>query len=87
VGLACSFVELSAELAPLAGLTALLTHAAAAGWGLALVTNAPRPTAALMIKGLGLERWSPLAPRPFPPRPARCNPPSNTRSERLSSAL
>lgn len=54
------FLELvSTDLIPVVGLLPLLRHATTAGWGMALVTNAPRPTTELMIAALGLEEWLP----------------------------
>ncbi len=41
-------------LAPLPGLPRLLAHAEAQGWGMAVVTNAPRANAEAMLAGLGL---------------------------------
>jgi HAD superfamily hydrolase (TIGR01509 family) len=41
-------------LAPLPGLLRLLDHAEALGWGMAVVTNAPRANAEAMLRGLGL---------------------------------
>lgn len=41
-------------LAPLPGLPRLLAHAEARGWGMAVVTNAPRANAEAMLAGLGL---------------------------------
>jgi HAD superfamily hydrolase (TIGR01509 family) len=41
-------------LTPLPGLLRLLAHAEAHGWGMAVVTNAPRANAEAMLAGLGL---------------------------------
>jgi beta-phosphoglucomutase len=59
-------------LSPLPGLRALLDAADREGLGMAVVTNAPRPNAEAMLRGLGLERRFPVLvigeelPRPKP---------------------
>jgi HAD superfamily hydrolase (TIGR01509 family) len=55
-----AFRQMLGELKPVAGVTALLDYAEAEGIGCAIVTNAPRANAEMVLKALGLTARLPI---------------------------